>query len=369
MAWKTRWAVSIDGRDATSAMNDRLRKITIDEREGDGGDSASLDFDDVDAALTLPRAGARVRITLAGLQKFDGWTEEPEWSLDRGGGRTWTVHCTAHDGRGKVKDPQHWHLDGGTLEVFLNRAAKEAGLSAVRVAPAFAALVRPWWSPEGATFLQLGRRLSEELGGLFRLRGDVAVLAERGAGRSASGAALPAVVFDASAGAGVRAIKAHPFSGPQSRSRAKATWFDRATGKYRSEEVEITPLDGAPASTARSRWPSDDADHASGRTKGRKTKADHDKGGATVEHDLRVDVVVGAPARLTGTRPGVDGDYKIKSANHELDRAGGGRSRFELARPSGAAGTDGRKKTSAIAAPPTPSGVQEAGSVSASPTA
>lgn len=365
MSWKTSWSVSVNGRDASSAMNDFLLSIEIDEKEGGGGDTATLELDDTGGRMTLPRAGARVVISLAGLQKFDGWTEEPEWDYARGGGRKISVHCVSHDTRGSIKDPQHWHQDGGSLSDFLTRAAHEAGLSSVAVAATFATIVRPWWSPGGASFLHLGERLANELGGVFKVRGGKAILAERGAGSSASGLELPAVVFDCSDET-VASIKAKPFTGRESRSKAKATWFDRAAGKWRTEEVDIDPIDGAPASVAHGRYPRADGATAQHLTKGRKRAAAHDKGSVTVVADLRVNVPVGAPATVRNARAGVDGAWKVKNAKHHLDRGGGGKSTFDLGQPEGSAGKDTR--ASAHAATAKSGGTGEAGTAATSTT-
>lgn len=367
MAWKTSWAISVDGRDASDAMNDFLISIEVEEKEGGAGDTASLELDDTAGRNILPRAGARVVITLGDVQKFDGWTEEPEWSYARGGGRKISVNCVSHDSRGPVKDGQRWHQDGGTLQQFLARAAKEAGLAAIKVAPAFASITRPWWSLDGASLLHGGQRLAAELGAIFKIRGDTAVFAERGSGASASGAAIAPVVFDC-LDAGVTSVKAKPFTGRESRTKAKATWFDRAAGKWQTEEVEIAGLDGAPASVAHPRFPRADAEGAKAGAKGRKDAAKHDKGSASVECDLRVEVPIGAPATLKNARPGVDGAWKVKTAKHKLDRGGGGKSTFELARPDGDVGTD-KRKTSLAAPASRVSGVQEAGAAPSNPVA
>lgn len=345
MGWITSWSVSVDGKNVSATMNDWLRSISITEREDGGGDTADLDLDDTGGALYLPRAGARVSIALGGVQKFDGWTEEPEWLFARGSGRVISVHCTAHDTRGAVKDAQRWHQDGGTLEDFLKRAAKRAGLASIKVSPALASIARSWWSPEGATFAALGRRLADEFGAVFRIRGDQAIFAERGAGASVSGASLPRVVFDC-ADDTIQSVRAHPFSGGRSRSKARAMRFDRATATWKTDEVEIEPVEGAPNSIVTRIYPEIDGTLARKKNEGRKNKAEQEKGGATVACDLRVAVAIGSPATLVNARPGVDGTYKVKAATHKLDHAGGGTSEFQLDKPGGSAGTDGRRKSS-----------------------
>lgn len=369
MPWKTEWSVSVDGKDASAAMNDYLISIELDEKEGGSGDTADLVLDDTDGRNILPRAGARVIIVLGGQQKFDGWTEEPEWSYARGAGRTINVHCVSHDSRGKVKDPQRWHQDGGTLADFLTRAAKEAGLAGISVAKSLAAIERPWWSADGASFLHLGQRMAKELGAIFQVRGDRAIFAERGSGASASGAALATVTFDCAAEQVIR-VSGTPFTGRENRTEVKGRWFDRQAGKWRVETVEVEPIPGGPSSKAELHFPRADSDGAKKGASGRKNAAAHDKGSLSVESDLRLDVPIGSPVTIVNARPGVDGSWKAKSARHKLDRHGGGHSTFELARPSGSAGTDARKKaSSSSSSSSTASGVQEVGTVPASPVA
>ena len=348
MAWKTSWSISIDGRDASSGFNPFLIAITVHEKEGKGGDTASLELDDTAGINILPRAGAHVVIALAGVQKFDGYTEDPQCDYSRGGGRKISVHCVSHDSRGPAKDAQRWHQDGGTLADFLSRAATEAGMT-ITVAAAFASIARDWWSPDGASFLHLGTRMADELGAVFKVKANKAVFAERGSGTSAGGAALATVTFDFSDGT-MHSGNSTPLKGKSSRTRALSTWFDRKSAKWQIEEVAIDPLAGGPDSHARPRYNRADKDTSRRAAMGRKDDAAHHRGGATVASDLRVAVPVGAPAIIVNWRPGVDGAWVIKGAEHHLTRSGGGISHFELARPSGAAGTDGRAKSSAAAA-------------------
>lgn len=359
MAWKTAWAVSVDGKDASAAMNPFLTKIKVSLKESGGGDTASLSFDDSYAEVSMPLPGAKVSIAIAGVTLFTGYTEAPEHDFSRGGGRAFDVHCVSHDTRGGAKDRQRWHQDGGTFEEFFTRAAKEAGFSSVVVDNAFATLTRPWWSPAGATFLSLGRKFEQELGGLFRTRGDKAVFAQRGSGLSAGGTSLNKVVFDCVDGGAIIHVTAHPYSGGEGaggggRTRTKFKFFDRESGEWREGELKFEDGDNAPDSVAEQRYAQPSSDQGEPTAKGRKDAARHEKGGATVESDLRVDVVIGAPAEIRNDRPGVDGDYTVSSIEIDLDRSGGGRSTFELKRPSGAAGKDGRAKTSATTGATTP---------------
>ncbi len=344
MSWITTWAITVDGKSATSAFNPWLDSISLSEREHGGGDSASLVLDDTDGQCFLPRTGALVTISLGGVKKFTGFTEVPHCDYGRGSGRTITVHCVSHDSRGRVKEAQHWHQDGGSLGDFLNRAAKQAGVS-ITVDPSFASITRDWWSPGGASLLHLGTRLAEELGGTFKMKGGQAILAARGTGVSPSGVTLPSVTFDCAAGDVIR-ISGRPLVGEISRTAAEVHWFDRNAAKWRTERETIEPLPGAPDSIARPRRHRATSGDASRMAKGRHDHVKHHKGDLSVETDLRVTASVGAPAVIVNDRPGIDGTWVIATAHHTLNRHGGGHSSFQLKRPGGTAGTDGRKASS-----------------------
>jgi len=331
MPWKTEWAISVDGRDASSTFNDYLISIAIEEKEGKGGDTASLELDDTGGINLLPRAGALVVITLAGVQKFTGYTEDPECEFTRGGGRKISVHCVSQDSRGPAKDAQRWHLDNATLQQALGKAAALAGMT-ITVDVAFAAIQRAWWSPSGSSFLHWGERIAAELGAVFKVRANQAVLAQRGTGQSASGAPIAPVTFDFADGS-ISGGHATPIVGKSSRTNARLHWFDRANAKWQHEDVTITPLSGAPNSTAVPRYPRATQDTAKRAANGRKDDAAHERGKATVNSDLRVDVPIGAPATIKNFRPGVDGAYVVKGISTRLDRSGGAHSSFTLARP------------------------------------
>jgi hypothetical protein len=54
---------------------------------------------------------------------------------------------------------------------------------------------------------------------------------------------------------------------------------------------------------------------------------------------------------ITGTRPGVDGAYRIEAVTHTLTRAGGFVTTLELKQPQQGAGTDARTESTSPLAP------------------
>jgi uncharacterized protein len=342
MPWTVSWAVHVDGIDVSSRMNPYLTEIEVEDKDGTASDTASLTFSDTDGQLMLPRKGASAVIYLAGKKAFEGTIDEPRSSGGRGQGRMLHVSAKGFDSRGKVKEAQTFHKDKTTLQAFLSEAAKRAGLSGVTVDQAFASIQRDFWAAEGETILHLGRRLAEELGGTFKIRGSKAVLAKRGSGSTPGGAQMPSVT--GAWGDNLISWDITPYVGRPRYTKATARWFDRKAGKWKTKKVDINAGDGAPDASDNIRYPKADEDEADGAAKGRKSESEREGGHGSAEIDFAVEAQAEGTFVLVGARPGVDGTYRIVSVKHRLTKSGGATTFLELKQPQGAAGKDSRMR-------------------------
>ncbi|WP_127076132.1 phage late control D family protein [Rhodomicrobium lacus] len=342
MAWTVAWAVHVDGIDVSSRMNAYLTEIEVHDKDGTASDTASLTFSDSDGALMLPKHGGRVVIYLSAAKAFEGTVDEVRSSGSKGGGRMLHVSAKGFDSRGKVKEPQSFHKDKATLRDFLGDAAKRAGLSGVTVDPSFASIQRDFWSADGETIIHLGRRLADELGGTFKIRGDKAVLAKRGSGTTPGGAALPTVT--GTWGQNLISWDITPYQGRPRFTKAKARWFDRKSAKWKTKEVEIEAGDGAPEASNNVPYPKSDEKEAEGTAKGRKAESERESGGGSAEIDFDVMAQAEGTFVLVGARPGVDGTYRIAGVTHRLSKSGGATTSLELKQPQGDAGKDKRQR-------------------------
>ncbi|HEX5934590.1 MAG TPA: late control D family protein [Pseudorhizobium sp.] len=367
MPWTVDWKVFVDGEDMTTAMRPFLLKISISDKDGSASDSCSLELDDSGGQVKLPAEGAGVQVFLQGVSAFTGKVDSVRSKGARGSGRTLSVGAKGFDVKGKAKEPQSHHMDDATLQQFLDRAAKNAGLKGITIDPAFAAIARDYWSAASESFLHLGQRLARELGGTFKIRGDQAVLAKRGQGLSATGQALPTIVGVApppnSTTGNVINWEIAPLTGRAKFSRSKVRYFDRASASFKEIEVE-TGVEAEATNEVRTAVA--DEDQAKAVAEGRKASSEREGGQGSVELDLDPTAQAEGTYIMTGARPGVDGIYRISGVDHKADRSGGATTRLEIKQPSGGAGKDDREPSTDRAGTPAGGEGEAAGGNSAS---
>tara|TARA_R110002020_G_scaffold266483_32_gene481467 strand:- start:11442 stop:12479 length:1038 start_codon:yes stop_codon:yes gene_type:complete len=345
MPWKVDWRVEVDGVDMTTRMRPYLTSIEVTDRDGSAGDTCSLEFDDSDGQLKLPKDGAKVEVWLNHVSVFAGTVDSVRSRGAKQGGRTLSVGAKGFDSRSKVKEPLSFHLDDDTLQAFLDKAARHAGLSGVSVSDSLAGIARDYWSAEGESFLHLGQRLARELGATFKIRGDRAVMKERGDGKAPSGTDLPTVVGLVGLGSNVINWDISPFKGRSAFRRAKVRYFDREEATFREEEVDFELERDGPDATNAVRVPAADQAQAREQAAARKRDAERDTGGGSVELDLVETAYAEADFVLIGTRPGIDGTYRISSRTHRANKNGGAVTSLDIKQPGGGAGKDEKPRT------------------------
>jgi hypothetical protein len=339
MSLSTSWRVLVDGVDASSAMNPYVTSIECTDSAGGKSDSATIELDDTEGQVKLPTKGSPVEIELEGVSVFKGVVDSAESSGARGGGMTLSVSCKSVDKRGKVKERLHKHKDDATLEDFLKDAAKAAGLKGVKVDKSFASIKRPYWSTEGRTFLQLGQELADEFGATFKIQGDQAVFAARGAGGTPGGGSLPTV--QAVRGDNLISWRITPKETRPRYAKARVRWYDRKEAKWKQEDVEIGDAPGAPEVNDQPVAPRATQDHAKDAGKGRKTESEREGGSGEVTLLLTVEARAEGTCEVVGVREGIDGSYRIESRTHKVSRSGA-ETTLNLKQPGGKAGSDDR---------------------------
>jgi phage protein D len=458
-AWIANWGVTLDGRDITSAMNPYVQSIEVTDKDGTSSDSCRIVLDDSKGQIKLPQAGGLIAVRLEGAEVFKGTVDEINSTGARGQGLIITVSARGFDTAGKVKAPLNFHKDDATLQEFLDSAAQRAGLQRVVIDPAFGNVRRDYWSADSESFVHLVERLAHEFGGTFKVRGDEAVLAQRGTGMTPSG--KPMDSLSATRGENLIAWDISPFVGRPRGKKARAKFYDRKTAKFETREVVIEADDsgadvvainaavlraggdsqrvysademaairetfrateepdatnyapwqlalanaslaapigtlqrvlaaiGATSATGRTYSPQDrvaikgafdapsepaatgrtysaadmakikaafysrdvsqesvytaaDADGAMDVAKGKKSDSQRKSGEGSVTVTLMPGARVEGTLILKGTRPGVDGSYRIAGVTHKLDRSGGSTTELELKQPGSGVGTDSR---------------------------
>ncbi len=341
MVWRVDWKVLINGRDLTSAWAPVLIDIEVSDQAGSASDSCSLTIDDTGGQVRLPLKGERLVVYLQGGKVFEGFIDQPQSSGSRSGGRVLKIKAKGFDSSGKAKEPQNFHMDDASLGDFLGKAADRAGLK-LSIDPAFATITRSYWSAEGESILAMGDRLARKLGGTFKIRGDRAVLAKRGDGKSPAGGSLPAVA--GVVGDNIISWSITPRDPRRTFKSGSAKWFDRGAAEFKTASLDFDVEDAEADNVARSIMA--DEDEATETNDARKREGEREDGGGSVEMDLTIEAVAEGEFALSGARPGVDGTYRIASVKHKASRGGGATTSLELKQPGGGAGKDKRKKGS-----------------------
>lgn len=343
--WAARWAVSIDGTDMTDRMNPYLQSIEVQDKDGTATDTCSLVLDDSKAQIKMPSPGGSVKVSLNDVDVFEGTIDEIRSTGARGQGRILTISAKGFDANvdHKVKSQLDFHKDDATLQAFMDDAATRAGLQGITIDPAFASIVRDYWAADRESFLHLGERIARDYGGTFKIRGDRAVLAQRNTGMTPSGQPLPSLV--AEWGKNLLRWDIAPYVGRPRASKARVKWYDPKAAKYKQKDVAIYGDAAAEAdkevSTITANYSAHDEDAATRSATGKKTKSERESGEGTVVVPLLPEARVEGTLIVKGTRPGVDGPYRIASVTHNLDRKAGSTTSLELKQPGTGTGKGG----------------------------
>ncbi|MFN3347437.1 phage late control D family protein [Pseudorhodoplanes sp.] len=322
MAKRAFYRIMVSGQDISSRFNPLLIDIRISDREGTHSDTASIRLDDRDGRIALPRTGAPIAIMLgwegAGAASvFVGTVDEVKSSGSRGGGRELTISAKGVDTEGTSKQPQQKHMDNKTVMEALQEAGRVAGITAIKVDPSFAGHRRDWWGLNEESFLHFGERLARELGGIFKVRGTEAILAAKGAG-SATGLTTGSVT--GRYGDNLISWDVSPTMGRPRHRRARARWYDQREAKWKDVEVDIQ--DQGARATMGDRFSRADRTEAQGSANNGAKDAEREKGGGSATIDGDAAAKPGGTFILSGTRPGIEGVYRIEGVEHAYSRAG-----------------------------------------------
>ena len=376
---KATYSVIVDGNTIDSTLDPILISLSIKTDDKGTCDELSIEVDDSDGQVELPRMGASVEAEIGWddtdqVSSFEGFMDDAHSgggkgektggagskggkpgnggaghggpvhaSGSRSKGRTLTMTAKSADMTSKVKGHRSAHKDKAKFGDVAKEWGQKAGLSDVKVDEALASVERPYWSMANESFMAWGDRMRRELGATFKIFGTSAVFVPRTGGTSASGKALTPIAV--TWGDNLIDWSASPvLSRPQYGSTA-ARWYDAKAAKH------VTETSAGGSGDAKHCHATKHAtkDNAKRQADSNKAELDREKGGCDgVTIDGDPDAQPGAPCTISGIRDGVDGTYLIESVTHTLSRHGGFTTKLTLKLPSGGAGTDSRSSTKAF---------------------
>lgn len=328
MSKRAIYMIMAGGANATSTFAPVLISLEVSDKAGTHSDSARIELDDTGGRIMMPTKGAPVIVGLGwegggATPVFYGTVDEVRSSGSRGGGRTLSITAKGVDTNGKAKEGQQMHLDETTIGAALQQAAGYAGVS-IQVDPTLASLKRKYIEMRDESFIHFGERIAREVGGNFSVRGPIAYLtAKNGAYTSAVTAAW---------GVNLHAWDIAPVLGRPQYSAARARWYDKKQAKWMEQEVSI----GLDAQATHSRRDAKaDMDEATQQANADKATSERDAGEGSVTIEGNVGAIPDGLCIVSGTRPGIDGAYRIEGVTHTYSRGSGFTTKLDLKQPMG----------------------------------
>lgn len=327
MARRSVYVVTVNGRDITSTLAPILHSASVSLRSGAQGDTASIILDDTRGQIDMPSIGATISIAVGWADTgarivFDGTVDETRSAASRASGRLLTVTAKGFDSAGAAKDRVRKHWDDSTVRTILGDAAGLAGIGSVQVDPQLAGVTLTYWAMSDESFLHMGQRLAERIGGNFRIQRDVAIMARRGAAYS------PEV--EARFGVNLHGWDIAPILGRALYGKVVAPFHDRSAGRWDQVEVE-TGLQSDAVLTISP--PADDRADAQRQAEAQAEASKRGAGGGALTIEGAPDATPDGRCRVIGARVGIDGTYRIASVSHTVSRGAGFVTEIELAHP------------------------------------
>lgn len=391
--------VIVDGRDVTNILDPYLISAKIIDKV-EGVNTAALELDDRDARLGIPADESVIDIELgwssegprvpAGAQDIAGEavtglaTELPFGGAGgmtsvfkgvissvesgfsrRGGGRRLWIEATGSNQKGNGKTNDHKIMGDGITNVpfaeVLKKWAGEAGYSNVQIGDKIGSVMRPTWSMgRSESFHAWTDRITAEMGGRVSFSGGDTV-SITGALDNMTASGVPMASVPAIWGVNLIAWRIRPFQARPQYGGSASHFFNVAQGAWNSLRGSIggdTPFGGATATTQVPN-PAPNSQVAEQWNKGNTASSTVERGTGWVI--INGEPLARANARLviSGARPGVDGTWAIKEAEHSYSRKTGYTTRCDLENPdiTGAAfGWSNKRVTDPIDKPIVPQG-------------
>jgi len=319
------YQITVGGNVVTSAFAPRLMSLIFTDADGGVADTLEIELDDTGGAIFLPSTGDPIQAQLwwdipppgasAGSLQFTGTVDEVRSRGARGAGRTLAIMGRSADMKTKGKHKTSKHLDNAT---FGSAAQTFGGIGGYQVSvdSSLASVQRDYWLLANESFLSWGRRIAEEIGATFKVAYPKATFIPRNSGDSAAGAALGGVT--AIAGQNLISWDVSPTLSSGVWNNVKALYYDHTKAQW-GEDSQAVGSAGAVADH-RETFKHADKGRAHARTTSNLNSARRLAAGCSVEIDGDPAALSQANLTISGARPGIDGDYRIKTARHVLDR-------------------------------------------------
>ena len=304
------YQIIADGANITALIADRLLSAEITDEAGVKSDRLTLTIDDRDQRLEFPKPGAKIEVSLGyvgrALVKMGSYVVDEVDVV--GPAREMTIRANAADMTGDIKAPKERSWPGITLGNLVRTVASDNGLQAAIASELASRDLGHVDQTESD--MQLLQRICAEQGATCKVADGRLVVAERAAGKTASGADMPRALIDASQCESWSATIAERGK----YKSVKAFWQD--TSKAR--RTGVTAGSGSPELSLKHTYPSE--------AEARRAAESKLKALSNGTGKVRISGLIGDPtmsaemlATLTGFRDGIDGeDWIIDRVTHSF---------------------------------------------------
>lgn len=303
-----------------SVWGDTLTSVRIRDAVGHESDTCTLTFRVSPPFPAMPPRGTRYTVRIGWAQnamaKVGVYTvQRTGLAGNPDGGHLMTVECRAADlmDGGKSVDSGHW--DSTTLGAIVADVAKGLGLKAV-VDPKLKGIRIPYRARVNQEAMDFLSDLADDFGAAVKVAGGQIVMTERGAGRTASGGALPGLTIPYASAYDF----AFDFEPRGAYATSEGRWYDEETGTWKGEDEKGKAGKGRLGRPHP--WPSKDEAREGARAAARERGRQSATGQVTLVGSPTA--VAGSPVTLRGFGPDADGtDWCAESVEHHIEPGGG----------------------------------------------
>jgi len=322
--WKPAVSVTVNGANITPILLPRLVSLSITDAVGTDSDTMQMTLADHIGMLpiAIPPAGAEIEVALGYLfaaKKVGIYIVDEVQVSGPPGQMTITAYAATHGDSDQGKKPlseqrnRSWP-DGTTVAAMVQKIAGEAGFEA-KVSEAAAAIVLPHLDQITESDLSVLTRVAKDYGLIFKPGGGKIVVAKVGELPTPTVLLTPKQVTQWQVS----------FARREAAGKVVATYRDTGASDTIDVEVEVSgvadPVKGA-TQTRRIRriFPTKEAAEAA--AKAEADKASRASRQLSLTLPGRTDLIAEGRVVLAGFRPGVNGEWLVKSVQHAVDSGG-----------------------------------------------
>jgi phage protein D len=315
--------VSVDGLDISNRLSGRLIGLTLTDKRGMEADQLTLEIDDSDGQIAIPKLGAIVKVALGfdPARLIDKGAYVADEAGHQGPPDVLTVQARATDLRDDAKAQKTRSFHEIRLSEIAEIIAKENGLKPI-VDPQYRAWRYRHVDQTNESDLHFLTRLAKKHDAIATVKEDRLLLMPAGRGVAVSGKALPTVHIARAHG------DAHHYqiNDRDKYTGVKAIWHEYAA----ATEHSVLVGDAETAKTLYKRYPTEQEARAAAEAAFKSLA----RGRATLSLNLAVgrpEIVTESPVRVVGFKPEIDRQaWVISQTVHSLDAGSGLTTQLEL---------------------------------------